>query len=112
MIAVTAFVITAYPAYYRLSGLYILEEQLFSQEFNKEQINAVCDQAIVSFGQDEYHNISKKILEHYINDVEIDIVCFIKILKHILCGKARQLECVCNKKPPKVQRCAFRRVIM
>ena len=37
---------------------------------------------------------------------------FYKNIETYFIGKARQLECVCNKKPPKVQRCAFRRVIM
>lgn len=53
-----------------------LIDKLFHIELNDKQIDSVCNQAVSSFNQDEFHNRSKEVLLNYINTDKYEVHSF------------------------------------
>ncbi len=52
-----------------------------SENFNDQQINEICNQAVFSFSNNDYHEDSKAILLYYITQQKKEIICLSKLFR-------------------------------
>ena len=66
-----------------------LEERFLKENFDSNQIEAICKRAIASFDQEEFHEMSMRILEYFVENVDtkIDSLDLLFINKRIRSGR-------------------------